>query len=114
MLAKSLAFIKGLTVEAGSEEIAGRVRKTCGSHSFDEGIELVEVEYRREARGWVLGFIDREGGITLKIAPGSAEKSEELDVEDFIMAPYISRFLPRSNAILKSEKDFMKYRSIGQ
>jgi ribosome maturation factor RimP len=47
-------------------EVIERVHSLVGSILLGEGFELVEVEYRREARGWVLRlYVDKEGGITL-------------------------------------------------
>ena len=56
----------------------------------NEGMELVEIEYRREARGWVLRlYIDKEGGVTLDDCTRiSQEVGRSLDVEDFILIPY--------------------------
>ena len=78
-----------------------------------EGFELVEIEFRREARGWVLRlYVDKEGGITLDdCAQISQEIGRNLDVEDFIMTPYILEVSsPGLTRSLKTEKDFMKYR----
>ena len=54
------------------------------------GIELVELEYRKEGQGMVLRlFIDKPGGILLDdCAAVSRELSELLDVEDIIDANY--------------------------
>jgi len=95
-----------------SEEIVDHVRRLVDPIFSDAGIELVEVEYRREARGWVLRlYVDREGGITLEdCARISREIGRSLDVEDFIMAPYnLEVSSPGLTRSLKSEKDFMKY-----
>jgi ribosome maturation factor RimP len=48
------------------KEIVERVRAIADPILMNEGMELVEVDYRREARGWVLRLtIDKEGGVTL-------------------------------------------------
>jgi ribosome maturation factor RimP len=96
-----------------SEEIVDHVLRLAGPILSDEGIELVEVEYRREARGWVLRlYVDKERGITLEdCARISREMGRNLDVHDFIMAPYnLEVSSPGLTRSLKSEKDFMKYR----
>jgi ribosome maturation factor RimP len=96
-----------------SEEIVDHVRKLANPILSNDGIELVEVEYRREARGWVLRlYVDREGGITLEdCARISQEIGRNLDVEDFIVTPYnLEVSSPGLTRSLKSEKDFMKYR----
>ncbi|RPH42229.1 MAG: ribosome maturation factor RimP, partial [Desulfobulbaceae bacterium] len=50
------------------------------------GLELVEVQFRREGHGWVLRlFIDKEGGVSLDdCTEVSREVSRFLDVEDLI------------------------------
>jgi ribosome maturation factor RimP len=43
-----------------------RVRVLAEPILAEQGLELVDVEYRREAHGWVLRiYLDRPGGITL-------------------------------------------------
>jgi ribosome maturation factor RimP len=97
-----------------SKEIVDRVNAITDPILSNEGMELVEIEYRRESKGWVLRlYIDKEGGVTLDDCTRmSQEVGRSLDVEDFISTPYIleisSPGLPRP---LKKEKDFMKYRN---
>ena len=96
-----------------AQEVIERVHRLVGPVLLSEGFELVEVEYRREARGWVLRlYVDKEGGITLDdCAQISREIGRNLDVEDFIMTPYILEVSsPGLTRSLKTEKDFMKYR----
>jgi ribosome maturation factor RimP len=79
---------------------------------LDEGLELVDIEYRRESKGWVLRLIlDKEGGITLDDCTRvSQEVGRNLDVEDFIQTPYtLEVSSPGLTRPLKTEKDFMKY-----
>ena len=79
----------------------------------DQNMELIDLEYRREGRGWVLRlFIDKEGGITLDdCTRASQEIGTVLDVEDFIGTPYsLEVSSPGLNRPLKNEKDFIKYR----
>ena len=95
------------------QEVIERVHRLVGPVFLSEGLELVEVEYRREARGWVLRlYVDKEGGITLDdCAQISREIGRNLDVEDFIATPYILEVSsPGLTRSLKTEKDFMKYR----
>jgi len=76
------------------------------------GLELVDVEYKREGRAMVLRiFIDREGGITLDdCALVSRELSELLDVEDVIPSHYtLEVSSPGLNRPLKKEKDYLRY-----
>jgi len=96
-----------------AKEIADRVFEIADPILTSEGMELIDVEYRREARGWVLRlYIDREGGVTLgDCARVSEEVGRILDVEDFILASYtLEVSSPGLNRVLKREKDFVKYR----
>ena len=96
-----------------SQEVIERVHRLVGPVLLSEGFELVEVEYRREARAWVLRlYVDKERGITLDdCAQISREIGRNLDVEDFIMTPYVLEVSsPGLTRSLKTEKDFMKYR----
>jgi ribosome maturation factor RimP len=93
-------------------EIADRVRAMTEPILLDEGMELVDIEYRRESRGWVLRLIlDKEGGVTLDDCTRiSQEVGRNLDLEDFIEAPYtLEVSSPGLNRPLKTEKDFVKY-----
>ncbi len=92
--------------------IIERVKGIVGPILSNEGMDLVDIEYRRESRGWVLRlFIDKEGGITLEnCAHISEELGRNLDVEDFIPNPYILEVSsPGLDRPLKNEKDFIKY-----
>ena len=95
------------------KEIVDRVRVIVDSVLFDEGMELVDLEYRRESTGWVLRlYLDKEGGVTLDDCTRvSQEVGRILDVEDFIQTPYtLEVSSPGLSRRLKTEKDFMKYR----
>ncbi len=71
-------------------EIPGRVRVLAAPILAERGLELVDVEFRREAHGWVLRlYMDRPGGVTLDDCQRvSEELGDHLDVEDFIGHPY--------------------------
>jgi ribosome maturation factor RimP len=94
------------------KEIVERVRAIADPILLNEGMELVEVEYRREARGWVLRLtIDKKEGVTLDdCGRVSQQVGSELDVEDFISTPYaLEVSSPGLTRPLKSEKDFIKH-----
>lgn len=100
--------------EKMSKEIMDRVHAMVNPIFSNEGMELVEVEYRREARGWVLRlYVDKEGGVTLDDCTRvNQEVGRILDVEDFISIPYtLEVSSPGLTRTLKSEKDFIKYRN---
>jgi ribosome maturation factor RimP len=97
-----------------SKEIVDHVRAIADPILSNEGMELVEVEYRREGRGWVLRlYIDKEGGITVDDCSRiSQEVGRSLDVEDFILTPYtLEVSSPGLTRPLKNQKDFLKYRN---
>ncbi|HOP41177.1 MAG TPA: ribosome maturation factor RimP [Geobacteraceae bacterium] len=76
------------------------------------GMELVEVEYKREGRQMVLRlYIDKPDGITLDdCAAVSRELSALLDVEDVIPGKYtLEVSSPGLNRPLKSLDDFNRY-----
>ena len=78
----------------------------------DLGFELVDIEYQREAHGWVLRFLlDREGGINLdECAVASREISSILDVEDVIGTAYsLEVSSPGIDRPLKKAKDFERF-----
>ena len=77
-----------------------------------EGLELVDVEYKKEGPDWVLRiFIDKEKGITV----GDCQKVSHLagdliEVENIIEPVYtLEVSSPGLNRVLKKEKDFLKY-----
>jgi len=77
------------------------------------GLELVEVEYKREGKAMILRlFIDREGGITLDdCADVSREVSEILDVEDVIPGKYsLEVSSPGLDRPLKRASDYERFR----
>jgi len=77
------------------------------------GMELVDLEYRREARGWVLRiYIDKEGGVSLDdCVLVSHEVGPVIDVEDIFQSPYtLEVSSPGLKRILKKEKDFERFR----
>ncbi len=76
--------------ESKAGEITRRIWDLVEPVLRSEGMELVEVEFRRESHGWVLRlFIDREDGITVEdCAQMSRTLSDLLDVADPIDFPY--------------------------
>lgn len=76
------------------------------------GLELVEVEFRREAGGWILRlYLDKSGGITLGDCQRvSEELSGLLDVENLIDHPYtLEVSSPGLNRPLRREEDFLRF-----
>jgi len=78
-----------------------------------QGMELIDVEYKREARGWVLRiYIDKEGGVSLDDCVSvSNEVGTVLDVEDFFQSPYtLEVSSPGLNRVLRREEDFERFK----
>ena len=96
-----------------SKEIVDQVRTIAQAILSEEGMELVNIEYRRESKGWVLRlYLDKEGGVTLDDCTRvSQEVGRSLDIEDLIRNPYtLEVSSPGLTRPLRTEKDFMKYR----
>jgi ribosome maturation factor RimP len=80
-----------------------------------EGLELVDLEFRKEGRGWVLRiFMDKPGGVTLDdCAEISRQLGDQLEVEALIPHAYtLEVSSPGLDRPLKKEKDF--FHSIGK
>jgi len=78
-----------------------------------EGLELVDIEFHRETRGWVLRvYIDKEGGVSLDDCTlVSQQLSAILDVEDPIDTAYTLEISsPGLTRPLKKPKDYEKYK----
>lgn len=87
------------------KEIADRILSSLG-------MDLVDIEYKREGRQMVLRFyIDKTGGITLDdCAEVSREISAVLDVEDMMPGKYVLEVSsPGLNRPLKKESDYLRY-----
>jgi ribosome maturation factor RimP len=72
------------------EKIEKAVEELCEPVAVSYGLELVQVQYRREEHGWVLRIlVDRPGGVSVdECGTLSREISDLLDVEDLIDTPY--------------------------
>jgi ribosome maturation factor RimP len=72
------------------DTVIERVREFAESLLPAMGLELFDVQFRREGHGWVLRLVvDREEGVTLDdCSQVSRETSDFLDVEDIIDHPY--------------------------
>ena len=77
-----------------------------------KGIELVDVEFKKEGKNWVLRvFIDKEGGITLEDCQKiSSLVGDLIEVEEVIEPTYTMEVSsPGLNRVLKKEKDFLRF-----
>ena len=76
------------------------------------GLELVQVEFRRESGGWILRVsIDREGGVNVDdCASVSREVSAYLEVEEIINHAYkLEVSSPGIERPLKKVEDFIRF-----
>ena len=73
-----------------NDPVTDRVSEFAESLLPTLGLELYDVQFRREGHGWVLRLmIDKAGGVSLEdCSRVSRETSDFLDVEDFIDHPY--------------------------
>ena len=96
-------------------EVVERVKSIALPLFTELGLELVDVEFRREANGWILRlYLDKPGGVTLGDCQRvSGELSDLLDVEGFINHPYtLEVSSPGLNRPLRLESDFLRF--VGQ
>ena len=76
------------------------------------GLELVEVQFRREQNGWVLRLtIDKQDGVSLEdCTAASREIGQLLDIEDFVDQKYnLEVSSPGLDRPLKSMADFQSF-----
>jgi ribosome maturation factor RimP len=93
-------------------EILARVRALAEPILADTGPELVEVEFQREAHGWVLRlYMDKAGGVTLEDCQRiSEEMGDPLDVEDLIDHAYhLEVSSPGLDRPLTRDADFLSF-----
>jgi ribosome maturation factor RimP len=93
-------------------EIEGQLEKLAESLVTSEGMELVDLEYRREGRRWVLRlFIDREGGVTVDdCAYISRQLGDLLEVKGLIPQAYVLEVSsPGLNRRLRKKEDFSRF-----
>ena len=96
-------------------EVVERVKLIAIPLFTELGLELVDVEFRREANGWVLRlYLDKPGGVVLGDCQRvSEELSDLLDIEDLIDHPYtLEVSSPGLNRPLRLESDFLRF--VGQ
>lgn len=98
-----------------SKVVAERARLVALPLLKELGLDLVNVEFQREAGGWILRvYLDKSGGVTLGDCQRvSEELSDLLDVENLIDHPYsLEVSSPGLNRPLTQETDFLRF--VGQ
>jgi ribosome maturation factor RimP len=77
-----------------------------------EGMDLVDLDYRKEGGRWMLRlFIDKEGGVTVEdCAAVSREFSDLLDAKDVVPEPYVLEVSsPGLNRRVRKKEDFSRF-----
>ena len=95
-----------------SELIIDTIRNYLKSLLETKGLELFDIQFRREGHGWVLRvFIDNEDGVSLEHCRDvSREISHYLDVEDLIDHAYnLEVSSPGLERPLRSTDDFARF-----
>jgi ribosome maturation factor RimP len=98
---------------AVEERIRSQARPLAESLCDSEGLELVQLEYRRERGGRIMRlFVDKPGGVTLEdCAAVSRELGDLLDVHLPDLGPYrLEVSSPGPNRPLAQEADFERFR----
>ena len=97
-----------------ADRLLAEIQEVVQPILVSQGFELVDLEYQREGKGWVLRlYIDREGGIHLDdCADVSRDLGAVLDVHDIIPHSYrLEVSSPGLTRPLKKLEDFEKYQN---
>ena len=89
-----------------------RVWEIAAPLAADEGMEIIDIELRREGRGKVLRlYMDKEGGPSLDdLARVSRQLSDLLDVRVAVEGPYtLEVSSPGVNRLLKRREHFVRF-----
>jgi len=93
-------------------QVHRQVEEISESLVVSEGMELVDLEYRREGPRWVLRlFIDKDGGVNIDdCARISRELGDLLDVKDVIPQAYVLEVSsPGLNRRIRKKEDFSRF-----
>ena len=94
------------------KQVRQQIEQLAETLVTSEGMELVDFEYRREGRRWMLRlFIDKDGGVTLDdCASISRELGDLLDVKDIIPQAYVLEVSsPGLNRRIRKKEDFARF-----
>lgn len=96
----------------GKGSVAETIETLVAPILAEKQLELVDVEYKKEGRGWVLRiYIDKEGGVTLEdCSTVSREIDDMIEVEEVVSSSYtLEVSSPGLDRPLKKEKDFLRF-----
>ena len=99
--------------KASEQKVLGRARELLEPMCEAEGLELIHIEYQREAGGRILRlYIDRPGGVTLDDCVGVSRQSGDLlDVYLDDIGPYrLEVSSPGSNRPLGKKIDYERFK----
>ena len=88
------------------------IRQVAESLLADEGMELVDLQFRREAAGWVLRvFIDKAGGVTLADCQEISHLlGARIEVDDLVKTRYtLEVSSPGLDRVLRKPSDFERF-----
>ena len=106
-------LIDDVGIEVSEEKLIEVIREIMNPLILEQGLELVDIEYRREPRGKILRiYIDREGGVTIgDCTKISRELGTLLDVYDVLPGPYnLEVSSPGLDRPLKKPRDFERFK----
>ena len=95
------------------QRVIDSVREILDPLLLGYGFELVDIEYRREGRGWILRiYIDKDGGVSVEdCARISRELGTLLDLNDIIPGTYnLEISSPGLTRALKKVRDFERFK----
>ena len=105
-------FVLGVSIMDGDSTIS-RIWEIASPLVADEGLEIFDIEFRREGRGgWVLRlYLDKEGGPNLDdLTRVSRQLGDLLDVHDVLQRSYtLEVSSPGVNRLLKRPKHFTRF-----
>jgi len=94
-------------------EIIEKIEKLLAPILEEDGLELVETEFKPSGKRWLLRlYIDKEGGVTISDCESvSRDFARILEIEDFIEHAYILEVSsPGLTRPLKTRQDFVRHR----
>ena len=97
----------------GKTSVISSVEKLVAPVLTAAGLELVDVEYKKEGKTWYLRvFIDKVGGITVRDCQKvSGQISDLIEIENIVSAEHILEISsPGLDRPLKTEKDFLRFK----
>ena len=106
-------LIDDIGIDVSEEKLIEVIREIMNPLILEKGLELVDIEYRREPRGKILRiYIDREGGVTIgDCTTISRELGTLLDVYDVVPGPYnLEVSSPGLDRPLKKPRDFERFK----